>query len=394
MSNSTPDPTVSRMTLLTLVLTRFVSGAPGMLFGLLLIEISATFGTPVGITGQIRTVSSTIAVISALIVGIASVKYNAISILVAGYGLLLLSAIGSSISSSYEMMMLFFPLTGIGISMIGPMGSTLVAQYYPRERRPRAIGWMIAGGASAYLVGAQAMAFISGIGTWRLAYYGYVIPIIILGLLSAQLFLVKEKKNPVDTGRSTGYLEGLKSVMTNKSAFSSLIGSMLRMASFQSVLLYSASLFRHQFSLSREATALLVTLSALCYVVGSVFAGRIVNRMGKKRTTIIAIILAGVFVIAFTTTSSYPIAIVTYLICAFCFGTSTSSGQSLNLEQVPDYRGSMMSMSAVAGNLGAAVGSGIGGFVLLIYSYTMLGPVLGSLGLCSSLFLYFVQESI
>jgi predicted MFS family arabinose efflux permease len=54
----------------------------------------------------------------------------------------------------------------------------------------------------------------------------------------------------------------------------------------------------------------------------------------------------------------------------------------------------MMSMSAVAGNLGAAVGSGIGGFVLLIYSYTMLGPVLGSLGLFSALFLNFVQESI
>jgi MFS family permease len=153
-------------------------------------------------------------------------------------------------------------------------------------------------------------------------------------------------------------------------------------------------LFRHQYSLSREITALLVTFSALSYIVGSVVAARIVNRIGKKRTTILAVIFAGVFTIAFTVLSLYLIAVVTYFISAFCFGASTSSGQSLNLEQVPEYRGSMMSMSAVAGNLGAAVGSSIGGFVLLIYSYEMLGPVLGSLGFISALFMFFVKESV
>ena len=52
-----------------------------------------------------------------------------------------------------------------------------------------------------------------------------------------------------------------------------------------------------------------------------------------------------------------------FLACWFS-GMATTAAVSLTLEQVPGYAGTMVSLNAVAVNIGSAVGSGIGGSLL------------------------------
>ena len=65
-----------------------------------------------------------------------------------------------------------------------------------------------------------------------------------------------------------------------------------------------------------------------------------------------------------------------------------TSSSSLSLEQVPNYRGTMRSMSAAASNLGSAIGTGFSGLILLSFGYGGLGP-LGILSIIASILFKF-----
>jgi predicted MFS family arabinose efflux permease len=73
---------------------------------------------------------------------------------------------------------------------------------------------------------------------------------------------------------------------------------------------------------------------------------------------------------------------------------ATTAAVSLTLEQVPGYAGTMMSLNAVAVNIGSAVGSGIGGLALISFGYKGLGNILGSLGVLGAFIYYFLTKDI
>lgn len=227
---------IGRLILPTLYLSRFVSGTPSIVFGLLLIEIGQSFGSPIGITGQISTASSIIGIISAIIMGALSVRFNHKSLLIAGFVMYLILALGCSFSFNFSMMMFFYTINGIGASVVMPMSSSLVAEYFTEDKRPTAIGWLIAGGSSSYLIGAQVISLIAGIGGWRSAFLWFVIPFTVLGVVMAKTCLPPVEKTRTTVG-SKKYLEGFRAILPQKSALSCLAGTTLRMASFQVVLL-------------------------------------------------------------------------------------------------------------------------------------------------------------
>jgi len=380
------------MILLALAFSRFVSGTPGIIFGLLMIEIGQTFGSPVGITGQISTASSILGIIAAIIIGAISVRYDHKSLLIAGIVMYLISALGSSFAINFGMMMFFYTITGIAISIIQPMSSTLVAQYFPVDMRPAAIGWLVAGGSSSYLIGAQVATLIANVGGWRSVFLWFMLPSTIIGLLMTRFFLPTLKRNPQTSLDSGKYLEGFKSILSHRSAIFCLLGTALRMTSFQVVLLYGISLMRQQFSVSRSYASVFMTISALCYTLGSLVAGRFVKKFGRKSITIIAVFLASIFTIIFTLSASLWLAVATDFLSAWFFGMSVSAGQSMNLEQVPIYRGTMMSLVRAVGSTGSAFGAGLGGFVILRYGYEALGLSLGIFGIASSVIINFLTS--
>lgn len=171
-----------RLFLPSLVMSGFATRPPSILTGLLLIDIGLTFGSPVGITGQIRTVSSSVAVISALLLGALSVRYNHKSLLMMGLLFLSISALGCGIAPNYYVMLVLFSLTGIGAAIVEPMAITLVGEHFPIERRASVIGWIVADMSTAWLIGSPVIGFIAGYGGWRLAFLGFVLPIEILSL--------------------------------------------------------------------------------------------------------------------------------------------------------------------------------------------------------------------
>ena len=134
-----------RLILPALVLSRGATHPPLAVTSLLLIDIGLTFGCPVGLAGQIGTVSSAIAIIFALLMGILSVRFKHRSLLITGLLLYSVSALGCSISPSFAALLLSYSLSGLGRAMVNPMANTLIGETLPLEQRSKAIGWTLAG---------------------------------------------------------------------------------------------------------------------------------------------------------------------------------------------------------------------------------------------------------
>jgi DHA1 family inner membrane transport protein len=288
-------PQTGRMVLPTLFMSRFVTGIPGIISGLLLIEIGATFGSSVGITGQISTASSIIRVVAALIMGVLSVRYSYKSLLIAGLLLYLVAAAGSGFAVNFGMLILFFMLNGPAFAIVNPMTNTIVGEYFPKEKRTSIIGWLIAGATLSYVVGAQIIARIAGVGGWRCAFLGFFLPISIVGIVLTTLLIPKRETIQRNRSRRVSS-EAFKSVLLHKSAVSCLLVTMFRMSVDMIISLYAVSFLRQQFLISRNFSSTVMTIIALSYTAGSLIAGRFVNMFGRKNVSSVTLVIGAAFV--------------------------------------------------------------------------------------------------
>jgi DHA1 family purine base/nucleoside efflux pump-like MFS transporter len=190
------------------------------------------------------------------------------------------------------------------------------------------------------------------------------------------------------------YLAGFKEVLSNKSATFCLLGSILRTAYFIAILLYAPSFYREKFLLSTNYASIILLIGATLYALGSLASAWFVNRFGRKSSTVLTLLLSGIFIILYPYFSNLWLSLFFMFLACWFSGMTITAAVSLTLEQVPEYTGTMMSLNSVAVNIGNAVGSGIGGVVLISFGYKGLGNILGSLGVLGAFIYYFLTKDI
>jgi len=374
--------------LITLVMSALASMISGMLSGLQLIDIGATFNVTVAIAGQMLTFSFIVSVVFALLTSVLTLKYNHKLLLQLGLATYALSAIGCFLAPNFTAMIASYSLTGIGYALTTTMVFTLAAELFPVERRGGVIGWIVAGMSGSYLIGAFVVPFIQNIAGWRGTFIGYLLPFSGLALVLATTS-IPGKVQGQQTGSQNGLKESFKKVFSNRSAISSLAGLLFAMAAWQSVMAYFSSFFREGFNWTIGDTSILVLFGSTLYTVGSIACGRMMNRMGRKPLTVVPILIAGIGIISF---SRLPIAMLAGgVICLICLmvGVMDAASTSLIIEQLPAYTGVMMSLSRAGTQLGFSVGSGLGGVSLLLYGYQGMFLLLGSFAIVSAIMFHF-----
>ena len=69
-----------------------------------------------------------------------------------------------------------------------------------------------------------------------------------------------------------------------------------------------------------------------------------------------------------------------------------TAANALTLEQVPRFRGTVMSLSQATFSLGGVLGTGLGGLIVLLYGYGAMGVSHGAMMLAAMLVLYFFAK--
>jgi len=363
-----------------------------VLLSLLLIDIAQTFNQPIGVAGQIRAMFSIIGLVSALLMGVWSVKYNHKSLLLIGIAFLSISALGCAVSFTFTMLLVAFSLSGLGLNMIEPMLFTLVAKYLPIERRAQAISWVLSGVAIAPIVGAPIIGIIAEVGGWRWGFFAFILPITLISLL----LIMKVIPNPTQSSNSSKnavhYVEGFRIIFRNISSTACLLGTALGMATYQVLSFYGSSFFREHFLVSIGTASLIYSSFSLCFILGLQICGRMVNKIGRRILTIVTAVITGVLTILFMNAPHLWVALILMFLNSLFFGMWFSAISNLTLEQIPDARGTMMSLNSAAWSGGAAFGSGMGGLLLLYFDYSLLGISLGIMCLVTAIIIFLLVK--
>lgn len=379
---------ITNLFLPALVTSSFATQPPGLITGLLLIEIGSTFNHPVGIVGQIQTLSNIASVIMALLMSIISIRYHHKTLLLFGLTSLAVSALGCGFSTIFSLLVIFYALTGIAKAMINPMSNALIGDNLPEENRPGAIGWVQAGTSIAYLVLSPAVGIVSGMGGWRMTFLVLLLPIALFSMIASYLGIPSQEK-PVRVEVNASPLIGFREVISNRSASWCLLGTVLAAASWMGSLTYMMSYYRQSFLLSTLYASILLSGLALSKTFGHLTVSRLIAKFGRKPFTVGSLVLLGFLTATYMVTDVLGLSLVAVVLSCVFSGYMNSSGVSLNLEQVPEYRGSMMSLNVAAFGLGGSLGTGLGGAILLSFGYDGLGIFLGVLSLTSALIYHY-----
>ena len=373
-----------RLVIPALILSRGATQPPVAVTGLLLIDIGLTFGHPVGVIGQIRTLSSVIAIIFSLLMGILSIRFKHRSLLITGLTFYSVSALCCSLSPTFTALLLSYSLTGIGRAMVNPMAGALVGERLPYERRSKAFGWIFAGMAISYLVTAPVTGYLAGLGGWRFAFLGFVLPFSLASLALSIIGIPSEPESSEPQMKRGDYLLGFKSVLSSKSAVACLLAAALSEATWGSALSFSASFFRQRFLIPLNLASLLMSGIAVSCAIGSMVSGYIVNRFGRKTIAVVSALFLGIFSITYVNLNLFWFSLVLIYLNGVVAAIRYAASDSLTLEQVPEFRGTMMSANTAAYSLGSAFGTGLGGLAIIYHGYGGLGFTIGSMGIIAA----------
>jgi predicted MFS family arabinose efflux permease len=289
-------------------------------------------------------------------------------------------------------MQIFFPIEGIGTMIVGAMTLTLVGELLILSERPKAIGWIIASGPIASILGSFTISFFfSGVEGWRSYLLWFALPLSLLSLIVVY-FLVPSSNQKAKTIKKQRFLNSFKQVFLRKSAASCLIGIMFRQAAVAWGGVFFASFIRTQFGLSLSLTALLVLVGAIVLATALVVGGYFVQRIGRKRQLISTLVVSSLLLIPVGFVNDLPIILLLSWIGGFIFGMSFPANTSLILEQAPESRGTMMSMSTIFVTLGMGLGTALGGATLVLYDWIGLILTLATMQLIAAAVYFFLTK--
>ena len=384
------DASLGRLFLPSLIVSNFATSTLGILTALFLLDMSATFGVDRGLMGQTNTASSIVSIILAFAMGILSIRHSHKVLILTGMLSYSASAIGCYFAWDLNSILIFYSLNGVALAMVVPMTNSLIGDNVSLEKRASAVDWTVAAGSLAYFVGAPIMGFLSGFGGWRIVLLSFIIPLALLALLMMVISIPSDGQNVEGDTAATTYMGSFKKIMLNKSAIGCLVGTAFRCIVFAALLFYGTAFTIERFNLSIDFASLVILIAALFYTLGSLTCSPIIGKIGRRSSTVIAVLVAGLFTISYAYASNVWLSIALMSAAGWFDGLAASASTSLTLEQIADLRGPMMSLSYAFVSVGFAVGAAVGGLALILFDYEELGIILGSLGIVAAIIFRFV----
>jgi predicted MFS family arabinose efflux permease len=312
-----------------------------------------------------------------------AVRYRHKSLFLIGLGVLCLSALSISVSPSFIIFLAAFALYGASRAIIRPIGLALVGRFFTLEQRPKIAGYMIVGAALAYLFGSALVSLISG---WRFMFSTFLLPVTVITLFIAWIYIPSSSSSQ---SSSHQYRKAFKDVLFNRSALACLIGGVMWRIPANSVMnALSASFFRQTFDVDKRFISLAIIVIAIITIAGSLVGGRLAISLGRKRLTVISSVVLGVITVSFINMPNLWFSLGVWIAGGFFAGIINTTYVSLALEQAPDFRGTMMSLTEVSLNIAQAIGNAFAGLLLLAFNYSIVS-LLGLLAIVGALIFQF-----
>lgn len=377
------EPKNRGLLLPTLIVSISSIDPPGLIISMSLIEVATAFGVSVGLAGQIRSIGSVLAIAVALAMGVLSVRYSYKSLLLAGLLVNLVSALCCTFAPTFSLLLVCFSAVGLVTSLVTPMVFSYIGETYAADRRPQIIGTLAAVRTVSYLVMVQLIGYVVAGWGWRQAFLFLVAPMTVVGILLSQRTLPSIRSKMTS---QTNVLEGYRGVLASRSALACLLGNLLAGGAWVGgVVAYSVTYLREDFLLPLPEASRIFSILVVGVLVGNYVGGLLARRLGGKRVMVASSSLTGLLIIGYMNSPTLAFAVALCAVMSLAAGVVLTCANTLLLVQVPRYRGTVTSLNSAATQLGLALGASLGGVILDLAGWGVMGFVYGGMHIAAAL---------
>jgi MFS family permease len=354
----------------------------------------ATQKAAVGVVKQTDAINGVFEVVAAVALSFLAIRFRHKSLLLVGVGLVLASAIGSYFSPTLPAMQTFFALEGFGTVMVTAMGLTMIGEYVPMQKKAKAASYLVATGSIAQLIGVITINRVTNFGGWQLNFLLLTLPVAALGLILAFTALPNKQnvKLELSANEKNAYRPTFRRILKNRSAVLYLIGYMV--SAMVVTASFAMSFYMQEYGLSIDSATAISIAALTTYVIASLVMGRIIGKKGAKILILASAIADGLFTMVFIFMPSYSLAIPLDMVHVWMNATVFVGFTALALDQVPESRGTFISIRSMFRYIGTAIGAAIGATLLSVFaSYQAVGIAFGVTSIAIVPFIFLVKDT-
>ncbi|MGN8226584.1 MFS transporter [Gracilimonas sp. BCB1] len=359
----------------------FAASSQVMIISPILPRISEQLGTPLEILGNLVTVYAVMVGMFAIIMGPLSDKIGRRKILLIGTGGISFFLFLHGLVDTFIGLLIVRALAGMAGGVLSGAAVAYVGDYFPYEKRGWANGWIMSGIAMGQILGIP-------IGTLLADLFGFRIPFLLFGVIMALTFILILFKVPQPNvelskdrvtfkGSVSKYYDLLKRSEVRAVAFAYVV----MFLSISVYVVYLPTWLENTFGVDGKAIATLFFVGGVANVITGPIAGKISDRIGRKKIIIISCLgLSVVMGITTYVVTEFWIAYLIFFAAMVLIAMRISPFQALSTQLIKsDNRGSLMSLLVAIGQVGYGVGGSIAGPFYVQQGYvsnTLMGTVM------------------
>lgn len=346
-----------------LALGNLVVGTGAFLIGGIVEPLARSLGVSVSTAGQLMTVYSAANAIAAPLLLAAFGRATARRLLVGAMTVLVVSAIGSALATSWGALAVARVAMACGAGLFAPTAAAYAVSLVPLSMRGRALSVAFSGIGLSYVVGVPfgAWAGVSRFG-WPLAFWAVAAAGIAVTVLLARA--------PAAAAAEPASLRGYARALTRRRTALALAVTAAYFAAIFSIFSYVGAFLTHYAGVAPGSVAAVLAAFGVAALAGTFVGGHLADRIGPTR--MLYAICAG-FLLVFAAMWALPgrtVALVALLPCWGVIGFAFYAAQQVRLVAVaPTQAPVMFALNSTMLYFGTAAGAAIGGAVIASFGY-------------------------
>lgn len=358
-------------TLAALWLLVFSVTSQTLIMAPLLPRIAEQLRVPEGQLGALVTGYALAVAAVALIAGPVSDRVGRRRMLLAGAAAMTIALALHAVATGFGSLLAVRTLAGAAGGLLTGGTAAYIGDAFPQRRRGWANGWVMSGMAAGQIVGIPLGALLAAGAGFRLPFLGFAATMALACIGIWRWVPQPPVQRYAGSVNPLGMLRRYAAMVAQPRIAAAVVSFFGIFLATSLYVLFLPVWLEGERGASAAQVALLFALGGVATVVVGPRAGRLSDRIGRKRLVIgTSLALAPVMAATPPLVRGMMGAYVLFFVVMALMAARTSPFQALLSEIVPDEeRGSLMSLSMAAGQGGAGIGGAVAGSAYALYGY-------------------------
>ena len=354
-------------------------------------QMARDLQTSVPLLGQVVTLMALLSAGLGMAIGPLVDRYGFRWPLVMGVLAIAAGLLGTGLAPAYPVVLAMGLLGGLGDALVFALPFAIAATLYSGDTRRQVIGWTTASLSMAPIIGVPLLTALGGVYRWRVALAVAGLAAVSVAWLVA-VVLPADVRHPMPSSPLRALAAAYAPLLRHAPSLRLFAVSGLRGLWWVGLLTYLGAFLGTAVGLPAAQVGIVYALSGLAYTIGSVASSRwhaVPPRISVALSSAIGGILVAPMLMVPTPAVVVPLLLVTSM------GAAASSVGVLALlaAESPAGAGTTMVLNGSILNVGTAGGAILGGFLLSLGGYGMLGLGLPIFALIAAVIAWWPAES-